>query len=113
MKRALLAVLAVSLFPAGAEAVSRFNVYTMSCERAQSTVARHGEVLFNYRSRNDPNAVLFDRFVVDGSHCPRGQFAAPAFVPTADNPYCSLQRCVDLTGRSSRGGSGGGTNGVR
>lgn len=111
MKRILLPAAAIILFSTGAEAISRYTATTMSCARAQSIVASRGEVLFDYRSPYDPGARLFDRFVSSGSYCPRGQYVAGAFIPTADNPYCALQRCIDLTGRGSRGGGGGdGTN---
>ena len=115
MKRILLPVLFATLIPASAEAISRYNASTMSCARVQSLVASQGEVLFDYRSQNDPSILLFDRFVAHGGSCPKGQYAGAAFIPAADNPHCPLQRCVDLKGgRDTRGGGGGGrTNGAR
>ena len=110
MKRVFLPAVAVLLFPASAEAISRYNAATMTCERVQSLVTRHGEVLFDFRSRNDPNVSMFNRFVAHGNFCPKGQYVAADFIPTANNPYCPLQVCRDLTGRDSRGGGAAGSN---
>jgi hypothetical protein len=104
MKRIFLAAAISLLLPASAYAISRYNATTMSCERAQSIVASSGEVIFDYRSPNDPRIAVFDRFVAHGNFCHRGQYAAAAFIPTANNPYCALQRCEDLLGRGTRGG---------
>lgn len=115
MRLVIMAAAATLMLTADTNAASRYTVSGMTCERAQALVQRHGEVIFNYRSASNPANMLYDRFVADGSRCAGMQYAAPAFIPTSNNPQCAVLRCADLMGGRSRGGGGGGgsLNGAR
>lgn len=82
-KTALLAIiLAASIAVPAAQ--SRVDTTRMSCRQAQNTVQSRGAIVMS-TGRN-----TFDRFVVDRSFCPPGDYIKRAYVPTRDQKACSV-----------------------
>ncbi len=75
----------------GSEALAQSRPVTtrMSCLQARGLVAAQGAVVLG----TSPNA--YDRYVSGGGSCSLGERREPAWVPTIDNPQCSIgYRCV-------------------
>jgi hypothetical protein len=93
MKRIFLAsALLLAAFPA--QAISRYNTQTMSCDRTQQTVAREGAVILRYTSPVTGNP-RYDRYVANGSFCDGSHYAQQAYVPTADTHRCVVLVCKE------------------
>ncbi len=67
----------------------------MTCEQAQSKISAEGAVILRYRSTRDPSLPLYDRYVAYGSYCEPNEYAASAYVPTADTQSCVVLVCKD------------------
>lgn len=98
MKRKLLA--ASALLVAGmatmpAQAISRYESTRMSCDQAQSAISAEGAVILRYRSSRNPSLPLYDRYVAHGGYCEPNEYAANAYVPTADTRSCYVRVCKD------------------
>ena len=88
----MFALLGASLVLAAtpAEAISRYNSTSMSCQKARSIVSREGAVVFRYTSkRGNP---IYDRFVKHGRLCAWGESTFVKFVST-NSGQCALYAC--------------------
>jgi len=92
MKTVLLAV-CLCLVDAEAQAISRYDPTRMSCGQVRSTIDRDGAAILRYRSPRNPSLTLYDRYVSDERFCERGEYAVPAFVPSADRKSCPVRNC--------------------
>lgn len=93
MKKFILAAFALSLTAFEAQAISRYEIGNMSCDRVQGIVRADGAAILRYRSTNNPSLTLYDRYVAHGGYCQANEEAAAAFVPTADTPSCRVLKC--------------------
>ena len=59
--KSLLLALCLSLLAAEAQAISRYNSTSMSCDEVQARVYGEGAVILRYRSRRDPSLPLYGR----------------------------------------------------
>jgi hypothetical protein len=73
-------------------AISRYDSLGQTCASVQQIISREHAVLLRYPSRSG-NVVLYDRYVASDGQCGTGHYAAPASVPTKDNPKCRLYNC--------------------
>ncbi|MCO5730669.1 hypothetical protein [Rhizobium sp. SSA_523] len=90
---ALLSVLSLCLACAGpAEAISRYNSRSMSCEAVQSTLAREGAAVLRYPGRS--GATLYDRYVASNRFCTIDDVADETTIPTRDREDCPVLHCV-------------------
>lgn len=87
---------ALALFAASAaQAIERYNSQAMSCASVQATIRADGAAIMRYASKSNPSLTLFDRYVSNGSFCPSGQEAVPAWIPSKDDATCPVLRCRD------------------
>ena len=69
---------------AGAAFGQRPLTLAMSCGEAQSLVASHGAIVMSTGRHT------YDRFVATRGFCRLGEYAWPAWAPTADTRQCQL-----------------------
>ena len=84
------AVLVLSLcFAASAAAAqTRPSTTAMPCSRSAALVQSQGAIVLS------TGGDTYDRFVTGSDFCVLGEFAEPAYVPSADNPQCFVgYRC--------------------
>lgn len=96
MKKFILAAFVLSLTAFEAQAISRYEIGNMSCDRVQAIVRADGAAILRYRSTNNPSLTLYDRYVAHGGFCQADEEAATAFVPTADTRSCRVLKCQPL-----------------
>lgn len=94
MKKLLLTIV-ISLSASNAFAVERFEVTNVTCETVQALVRTEGSVILVYRSTGVLGLPIYDRYVHSQQHCPAGEVARGAGVPTADMKYCPVKKCVE------------------
>lgn len=84
-------VFGLFLMSSQAEAISRYNATSMSCQRVQATVRNEGAVILRWQSpRGNPR---FGRFVANGRFCSGGERAEMSSVPSADRKSCPVREC--------------------
>lgn len=84
MKTVCLTLVATLLLTTGAVAQTRPLTLRMGCGQAKALVASRGAVVLSTGQNT------FDRYVSSGAFCLSGEFARPAWVPTADDPQCAI-----------------------
>jgi len=77
-----------------AQAISRYNSMSMSCEAARAAIQQEGAVILRYTSKRVANLPLYGRYVRAGNQCANGEIAERATVPTADDAQCRVLICV-------------------
>jgi len=95
-KTAVLTAFALVLAAGDASSISRRNISNMSCEQTQVLVRSEGEVILRFTSPRNHRAVLYGRYVSDGSYCGSGEQLTRASASSADNEYCPLRKCADI-----------------
>ncbi len=71
-----------------AVAQTRPSTPSLPCARAAALVQAQGAVVLG------TGVYTYDRFVSGSNHCVYGEFAEPAYVPSADTPQCFVgYRC--------------------
>ncbi|MGY5809622.1 hypothetical protein ACXHXG_18100 [Rhizobium sp. LEGMi198b] len=73
-------------------AISRYDSLKQTRASVQQVILRERVVLLRHPSKSG-NVVLYDRYVAGDERCGTGHYAAPARVPTKDNPMCPLYNC--------------------
>lgn len=99
MKPVKLIYSAIALVSMSSGALAQSNPLTlrMSCNGARGLVANQGAIVLN------TGPFTYDRYVDGYGRCVLGEVPDPAWVPTADNPQCSIgYRCVDRARPSER-----------
>lgn len=94
IKRAVLAA-ALCAVSSEALAISRYDASTKTCAEVQAIVKREGAVILSYASTNILGLQRYDRYVRDQSACEAGEVYRRAGVPTSDEKYCPVGRCVE------------------
>ena len=84
-------VFGLVLMASQAEAISRYNSTSMSCDRIRATVRNEGAVILRWQGRS--GAPRFGRFVADGRFCSGGERAEISYVPSADRKSCPVREC--------------------
>ncbi len=74
-----------------AEAVSRYNSTSMSCDRIKATVRAEGAVILRWRGNS--GVPRYGRFVADGRFCSASERAEFSYVPSADRRSCGVREC--------------------
>jgi hypothetical protein len=93
MKR--LTWVAIFLLSAGtAHAVTRFDISNVTCETVQALLRTEGVVILSYRSHGILGLPIYDRYVSGQENCVAGEVARGAGVPTLDEKYCPVRKCV-------------------
>ena len=93
MKATILSVIVAATVTTPAAAISRYETARLSCDQAQSRIANEGAVILRYRSERNPSLPLYDRYVAHGGFCEPNEYAANAYVPTADTKSCFVLVC--------------------
>jgi hypothetical protein len=91
--KAILLAAFAAVVAGSAQAEPRYNPRKMQCEDVQQVIRDHGSVTLRYTSARVPNLPLYNRYVRNSGYCPQGEGAAPANVPTRDNPHCRVNIC--------------------
>jgi hypothetical protein len=81
MRPVLIAAVVLSSAVTAAEA-QRPSTLSMSCQQAQSLVAKRGAVVLS------TGAHTYDRFVSSGRYCQVAEYAYDGFAPTRDRESC-------------------------
>lgn len=93
MKRTALLVLCLSLVSAEAQAISRYNSTSMTCNRVKATVRQEGAVIMRWRSTRNPSLQRYGRFVANGTFCAGSMRAETSYIPTSDRRSCPVLEC--------------------
>lgn len=93
MRGTILTTLAALVAAAPAQAISRYNSETLSCQRVQAVLQQEGAAIFRYASKRNPSLTLYDRYVLHGGYCGWDEYAANAWVPTRNEPRCFVRKC--------------------
>ncbi|MBL8577047.1 MAG: hypothetical protein JNK47_07465 [Mesorhizobium sp.] len=91
MKALILAAAGLALLATEAQAISRYNSTSMSCDRVRATVRSEGAVLLRWRGKS--GVQRYGRFVLDGRFCSAGERAEISYVPTKDRQSCPVREC--------------------
>jgi hypothetical protein len=94
MKRGTIAAVLL-LFSSPSFAISRYDPTEIPCASVQEIVSREGEVILRYGSSSILGLPVFDRYVADRAWCGPGEVARTAGVPSADQKYCPVKKCVE------------------
>ncbi|MFU0506696.1 hypothetical protein [Pseudaminobacter sp. NGMCC 1.201702] len=94
--RPVLLGLCLSVLGVQAQAVSRYNPTRMYCAEVQATIDGEGAVILRYQSRRNPSLPLYDRYVSHAGYCSFNEWAAPAYVPSADTASCPVRKCEQI-----------------
>lgn len=100
MRKTIATVLVLAVTTGAANAISRHNSTSLSCDRIQSIIDAEGAAIMRYKSQRNPSLTLFDRYVSNGSFCPTEQYPILATIPAADTNRCIVYRCVDRSSTS-------------
>jgi hypothetical protein len=92
MKKLLLAA-AVLLVSLPANAISRYNSTTMSCDEVKGTIRQDGEAIMRYNSPRNPSLQLDGRYVRNDLFCRQSERAETVFIPSADRRSCPVYEC--------------------
>lgn len=97
MTRFLLAA-AIALASLPAQAITRYNSTSMSCEEVRATIREDGAAIMRYRSTRNPSLPLYGRYVRDDRFCKAEERAETVFIPSADRKSCPVRECkmVDI-----------------
>ena len=91
--RIVLATLALLVAAAPADAVSRYNAWSMSCAEAKGAIRAEGAVILNFRSTFNPSIPRYGRFVSSQRYCSLSELAEITYIPTADTKSCPVREC--------------------
>jgi hypothetical protein len=84
----------LSLVAFEASAASRYDIATMSCAQVQALIEKDGAAILRYPSKRILSLPIYDRYVQGQKFCETGEVARGAGVPTADQKYCPVTKCV-------------------
>jgi hypothetical protein len=91
MKAVLIALSLVMVSAEAAQAISRSNSTSMSCERIRATVRAEGAVILRWRGKS--GVLRYGRFVAHGGFCESGTRAETSYVPARDRGSCPVYEC--------------------
>lgn len=89
MKTVLIAM-GLLLVSVEAQAISRYNSTSMSCERIKATLRAEGAAILRWRGNS--GVQRYGRFVAHGGFCESGTRAETSYVPAADR-RCPVYEC--------------------
>lgn len=89
--KAVLIAMGLLLVTFEAQAISRYNSTSMSCERVQATVRSQGAAILRWTGKS--GAPRYGRFVANGSFCESGTRAQWSYVPSKDRSSCRVYEC--------------------
>src|SRR5262245_36282303 len=89
--KAVLIAMAVLLVPFEAQAISRYNSTSMSCNKVKATVRREGAVILRWQGRS--GVPRYGRFVAHNGFCDSGMRAEWSYVPSSDRKSCAVYEC--------------------
>ena len=101
MKTVLL-TLCLSLVAMEAQAISRYNSTSMSCDEVKATVRGEGEAIMRWRSTTSPGLPRYGRFVRNRQFCRANERAETSYIPTADRKSCALRECKPYSPEDDR-----------
>ncbi|RKE85228.1 hypothetical protein [Rhizobium sp. AG855] len=76
-----------------ADAISRYNSQSLTCDQARQRVLNEGAVILRYPSTRVRGMTLYDRYVTRNALCAPHEYAERAYVPTRDEPRCPVLNC--------------------
>lgn len=91
MKATIMAAAALALLVTEAQAISRYNSTSMTCDRIKATVRAEGAVILRWKSKN--GIQRYGRFVADGRFCSWSERAEISYVPAKDRRSCPVREC--------------------
>jgi hypothetical protein len=94
MKRLLIAVV-FWLVAFEASALTRYDIDDMTCAQIQALVAADGAATLRYKSKRYFSLPLYDTYVSGQKSCDGGEVALRSGVPSTDQKYCPVYKCVE------------------
>jgi hypothetical protein len=91
MKKVMLMAAGLALLASEAQAISRYNSTSMSCERVKAVVRAEGAVILRWRGNS--GVPRYGRFVANGRFCESGTRAEISYVPSSDRKSCPVREC--------------------
>ena len=89
--KAVLIALSLLLVSFEAQAISRYNSTSMSCNAIKATVRGEGAVILRWRGKT--GAQRYGRFVAHNGFCESGMRAEISYVPASDRKSCAVREC--------------------
>ncbi len=93
MKKTALIALGLSLVSLDAQAISRYNSTSMSCDEVRARIRHEGAVIMRWRSPRNPSIQRYGRFVAHDGFCPASEIAETTWIPAADTQSCPVYEC--------------------
>ena len=93
--RIAIALSAFCLWAAPAAAAPVYDVARMDCAAVLWTLQTEGVAVLRYPSKSILRLPIFDRYVHSQKYCSQGEVARGAGVPTLDEAYCPVKKCVE------------------
>jgi len=91
MKKIMLIAAGLALLASEAQAISRYNSTSMTCDWIKATIRQQGAVLLRWRGNS--GIPRYGRFVQDGRFCESGTRAEISYVPASDRKSCLVREC--------------------
>ena len=91
MKKILIMAAGLALLASEAQAISRYNSTSMSCERVKAVVRAEGAVILRWRGNS--GIQRYGRFVANGRFCSSSERAETSYVPSSDRKSCAVREC--------------------
>ncbi|HEY6631179.1 MAG TPA: hypothetical protein VIZ90_06990 [Rhizobiaceae bacterium] len=89
--KAVLIALSLLFVSFEAQAISRYNSTSMSCNEIKATVGRQGAVILRWRGNS--GVQRYGRFVANSTFCSASERAEISYVPSADRRSCAVPEC--------------------
>lgn len=89
--KAVLIALSLLLVTFEAQAISRYNSTSMSCNKIKATVRREGAVILRWQGRS--GVPRYGRFVANNAFCEASTRAEWSYVPSSDKKSCAVYEC--------------------
>ena len=94
MKRLLVAAV-FWLVAFEASALTRYDIDNMTCAQIQALVAADGSAIAALSSKRYFSLPLYDTYVSGQKSCDDGEVALRTGVPSTDQKYCPVYKCVE------------------
>lgn len=93
--RSMMVAAAFAMAAVPAFAQERHDITQMSCEQVQQIVESEGVAILSYTSSGILGLSRYDRYVASQQYCNSGEVVRKTGVPTQDQKYCPVRKCVE------------------
>lgn len=95
LRRKFLIFMALGAAVSPAAAAQRYDISTMRCAEVQAVLEKEGEAILGTPSKTILGLSRYDRYVRDRKFCAAGEVLRRTGVPTSDQKFCPVNKCVE------------------